>query len=730
TPNKAAAEALPLGQAASDVFSYTIADAQGQTSTSSVTFNITGQNDAPTASIGGGLNATEQVALDLKGKIVLGDVDGGATTETVTLTTGYGKLHLDAGTSAVAISGNDSGSVTVTGTLGQLGALFGSDPTSVVNYLADTDTPPASASLTVTISDSHGAGNATTGTIAITAIDDAAVAVADTGAVVANSQIANATLFGNDHDPDGPALQVGAVNGVAGNVGTQIVLGSGALLTVRADGTYDYDPNHAFDTLSGATGASNSTAIDSFTYTLAGGNTATVTITVQGSPNSTVRALGTAGDDTITGTSHTDVIMLNAGGHDHAAGGDGNDGFYFGAAFDAQDQVDGGAGTLDQIGLQGDYSGGLTLGQNSMTGVEMMVLLPGSDTRFGDTGANHYSYNITTVDANVAAGQLFYVQANTLRAGENLTFDGSAETDGSFNITGGLGVDHLIGGQKDDYFYFGDNGRFGASDTVDGQGGSNQLRLQGDYSGAAAVTFGAGQMAHIDLILLASAADTRFGAGGAGFYSYDLTMDNANVAAGDTMTIQAKRLVAGETLTFNGSAETDGHFKVYSGSGNDTLKGGALSDLIWANAGDDHIIGGGGADQLYGCEGNDTFVYTNVSDSTAAATDVIFDYAAGDKIDLSAIGLSNFIGSGAFDGHAGEVRVSLVGGVWHVDGDTDGDGNADLSILVHADSGYAWSASDFTLAAGGSASLVQNYSLIHFLDNPMTHQPTPDLGAL
>jgi hypothetical protein len=39
------------------------------------------------------------------------------------------------------------------------------------------------------------------------------------------------------------------------------------------------------------------------------------------------------------------------------------------------------------------------------------------------------------------------VNASTLQAGENLTFDGSAETNGSFFIYGGKGVDTLTGGR-------------------------------------------------------------------------------------------------------------------------------------------------------------------------------------------------------------------------------------------------------------------------------------------
>ena len=58
-------------------------------------------------------------------------------------------------------------------------------------------------------------------------------------------------------------------------------LASGAVVTVNADGSFDYDPNGAFDSL-----AEGQTATDSFTYTTTDGNetsdSATVTITVSG----------------------------------------------------------------------------------------------------------------------------------------------------------------------------------------------------------------------------------------------------------------------------------------------------------------------------------------------------------------------------------------------------------------------------------------------------------------
>ena len=86
---------------------------------------------------------------------------------------------------------------------------------------------------------------------------------------------------GLDNDPDGGAFLVTAVSG--GTLGTQLTLPSGALLTLNADGTFSYDPNHLFDYLpTPGSGASNLTITDTFSYTITGGDTATVTVTVSG----------------------------------------------------------------------------------------------------------------------------------------------------------------------------------------------------------------------------------------------------------------------------------------------------------------------------------------------------------------------------------------------------------------------------------------------------------------
>ena len=138
--------------------------------------------------------------------------------------------------------------------------------------------------------------------ITINAIDDPAVAQNDAVATTENTAIAAGNLFANngfgpDSDPDGGTFAVTAVS--VGTVGTPITLPSGALLIVNADGTFNYDPNHMFDYLPApGSGASNLTYVDTFSYAITGGDTATVTVTVSGVDTNDV-LYDSAADDTL-----------------------------------------------------------------------------------------------------------------------------------------------------------------------------------------------------------------------------------------------------------------------------------------------------------------------------------------------------------------------------------------------------------------------------------------------
>ncbi|MEM9925859.1 MAG: Ig-like domain-containing protein [Cyanobacteria bacterium P01_D01_bin.50] len=95
------------------------------------------------------------------------------------------------------------------------------------------------------------------------AVDDSVTTSEDTATSV--------NVLDNDSDSDGDTLTVTQVNGIVANVDTEITLDSGALLTLNADGTFDYNPNGV-------------TESDSFTYTIEDDNgetnTATVTVTI------------------------------------------------------------------------------------------------------------------------------------------------------------------------------------------------------------------------------------------------------------------------------------------------------------------------------------------------------------------------------------------------------------------------------------------------------------------
>ncbi len=291
---------------------------------------------------------------------------------------------------------------------------------------------------------------------------------------------------------------------------------------------------------------------------------------------------GGAGDDILKGGSGNDTLDLSVGGEDQLAGNGGNDIINAGGGLDAGDQVVGGAGT-DTLNFNGDYSAGLVLGATTVTNVETFSFAAG------------HSYNITTNDATVSGTAVadtlvpgtLTVDGSKLGASDVLVFDGSAEQESAFVITGGAGNDVLTGGAGNDIFHlahggddtiqggagndtiFGETG-YSSGDMIDGGTGSNIFWLGGkDYTGASAVTFTAANFLTIQTIELNSR------------HNYSLTMNDANVTAGATMVVDGH---LANSFTFDGSAETDGHFKIVASTGADVLAGGALSDTFVFNA--------------------------------------------------------------------------------------------------------------------------------------------------
>ena len=318
----------------------------------------------------------------------------------------------------------------------------------------------------------------------------------------------------------------------------------------------------------------------------------------------------------------------------------------------------------------GSYAAGLTLAANTIQNVTDMVFEGGA------------SYDVTTNDANVGAGKSLAVNAFFLLAGQALTFDGSAETDGRFSFIGGQGDDVLIGGARGDDF---DIGARGGNDAVSAGAGSDKINglMEGDQ-----VDGGEG----FDTVRASTEIDPVFD-----FTATTLVNVESLVLAGSTFNLNDGNVAAGKTLDvtgapelFDGSAETDGHFHIVQNGGGSTWLGGALRDTIDVSQAIGTQAASGGGNDLFiaGAALSDNFFFDGGegSDTLSVAGDYLGGYQFQDNTIVNVEKLALAGGNSYFftsaDGNVGSGQVLTVdlsalgsGDLVAFDGGAETDGN-------------------------------------------------------
>jgi len=357
----------------------------------------------------------------------------------------------------------------------------------------------------------------------------------------------------------------------------------------------------------------------------------TYTSTSSGADNVTA----TGGNNTISTGAGDDTITL-ANGNDDVTAGDGDDTITVATNnLTANKTVRGGDGTdvltlsNNAVVIDSDFTSitsvetltaaanielVATLGSNAADAGIVTITLTGEDDD-DDSITFAAGYDATAVTVNLDADD---ANANTVDASASATTLTIAAADSELDSQA-----HALTG---------------------GSGGSDEIQ----------VTVGGNAIAAADLANV-SGFETITTVGNAGALS--LTLNNANVAAGETLTINTESMTT-TVATIVGTAEADGNLVITAGgtgahqitlgsgndsytstsSGADVVVATAGTNTISTGAGVDDITSGSGADTITVGAGTDNIVTLSTASLGASATDTITDWTSGTveiEVDIS-----------------------------------------------------------------------------------------------
>lgn len=434
-----------------------------------------------------------------------------------------------------------------------------------------------------------------------------------------------------------------------------------------------------------------------------------------GSGNDTVAVGDVNGNTQYRLNAGDDTLVLGYNVAALADGGAGTDEVRFGGSLRNTD------GTLNNFGTAygfpvggGAFSLPVTLNAQftnferaTIFGPDQAVARP---NQASDLAGYSIDFQITTNDANVAAGQTFIVDASrltstvtTLGAGNRingagavstfstLTFNGAAETNGAFDVTGGagddiitggagadtlrggLGNDTLNGGAGNDVLEGGDGNdtlRGGAgfdtirggdgndtveltvtefnsdADNVDGGNGVDTLRIVGtDVTQEVADVGFNGRFASIEQIELQGRVGGTAFSYNAGFYSQSAGVNTISLGANASGSrVSIENYTSGGPGNFPAPSVTLNDILVQTN--NTTFVGSAFADTF--NLGTTNTAAGGGTDIVLAGAGNDVINFGSV----LTTADLVNGGAGNDTLNISGNGTTQTV----------TLTVAAVGG--------------------------------------------------------------------
>jgi Ca2+-binding RTX toxin-like protein len=407
------------------------------------------------------------------------------------------------------------------------------------------------------------------------------------------------------------------------------------------------------DSVAELVGGGNDIVYARSSFALSAGAEVELLAAISGTATDAIDLTGNEFNNTIQGNAGANQLV-GGGGNDYLTGLGGDDGLFGG---DGDDLLFGGIGNdvLD---------GGA--GRDRLTG-----------------GTGNDNYYVDAADSVVeAAGEgtdgVFARTSYALAAGASIELLATADANATtrIDLTGNELANTIQGNAGDNYLRGG-----GGDDSLQGFAGNDTLD---GGTGVDVLDGGAGNDRY-----LVDAGDTIVeGAGGGTDNVYARTSFVLNAGA------QVELLAAIDGGSTDPIALTGNELNntIQGNAGANTLLGGGGIDYLSGLDGDDVLDGGAGRDILVGGSGADTFRFSDVAHSPLYSPDRIADFVSGtDKIDLSLIDADSaapgdqafaFIGTQAFTHTAGELRYDVQANGVNIYGDVNGDGIADLHILV------------------------------------------------